>query len=45
MHLSMHRAGSPCLSPVGEVAERSEDGEGEQIELIIQKAAFPALPH
>ena len=36
--------GHPLPLPLGEVAERSEDGEGKQIDLIIQKAARLYLP-
>ena len=36
--------GHPLPLPLGEVAERSEDGEGKQIERIIQKGTFPTLP-
>ena len=31
--------------PMGEVAEQSEDGEGKQIDLIIQKRCFSPLSH
>ena len=33
----------PLPLPLGEVAERSEVGEGKQIDLIIQKRRFPHL--
>ena len=39
-----HSAGHPLPLPMGEVAERSEDGEGKQIERIIQKGTFPTSP-
>ena len=36
--------GHPLPLPLGEVAERSEDGEGKQIGLIIQKSGIPLFP-
>ena len=43
LYLFLYHRKYPLPLPLGEVAEQSEDGEGKQIELVIQKSRFPHL--